>query len=80
MAPISGIYIYIYIKSVILVYHLLCNFYFYLFLSEEQLSIIADKTISEADVDGDGLISFEEFSQTFEKSDIEHKMSIRFLN
>jgi calcineurin B family protein 1 len=48
--------------------------------SEEQLSIIADKTISEADINGDGLISFEEFSKTFEKSDIEHKMSIRFLN
>ncbi|XP_025416551.1 calcineurin B homologous protein 1 [Sipha flava] len=49
-------------------------------ISEEQLSIIADKTISEADINGDGLISFEEFSKTFEKSDIEHKMSIRFLN
>jgi len=49
-------------------------------ISEEQLSVIADKTISEADVDGDGLISFEEFSKTFEKSDIENKMSIRFLN
>ncbi|XP_050546897.1 calcineurin B homologous protein 1 [Daktulosphaira vitifoliae] len=49
-------------------------------ISEEQLSIIADKTISEADIDGDGLISFEEFSKTFEKSDIENKMSIRFLN
>jgi len=48
--------------------------------SEEQLSIIADKTISEADIDEDGLISFDEFSKTFEKSDIEHKMSIRFLN
>lgn len=48
--------------------------------SEEQLSIIADKTISEADINEDGLISFEEFSKTFEKSDIEHKMSIRFLN
>jgi len=50
------------------------------FFSEEQLSIIADKTISEADVDADGLISFDEFSKTFEKSDIENKMSIRFLN
>ncbi|CAI6347433.1 unnamed protein product [Macrosiphum euphorbiae] len=49
-------------------------------ISEEQLSIIADKTISEADVDEDGLISFDEFSKTFEKSDIENKMSIRFLN
>lgn len=76
MEPISGIHI----KSVILAYILLSDFYFYLFYSEDQLSIIADKTITEADVDGDGLISFEEFSQTFEKSDIEHKMSIRFLN
>ncbi|XP_026822245.1 calcineurin B homologous protein 1 [Rhopalosiphum maidis] len=49
-------------------------------ISEEQLSIIADKTISEADIDEDGLISFDEFNKTFEKSDIEHKMSIRFLN
>jgi len=49
-------------------------------ISEEQLSIIADKTISEADIDEDGLISFDEFNKTFEKSDIENKMSIRFLN
>lgn len=67
-------------------YTVICLFLFFdnviliLIFSEEQLSIIADKTISEADVDEDGLISFEEFSKTFEKSDIEHKMSIRFLN
>jgi len=65
---------------------MICTFFFsdskilIFFFSEEQLSIIADKTISEADIDEDGLISFDEFSKTFEKSDIEHKMSIRFLN
>lgn len=62
-------------------FHILKLYYYYFFFfSEEQLSIIADKTISEADVDEDGFISFDEFCKTFEKSDIEHKMSIRFLN
>ena len=32
-------------------------------ISEEQLGSIADRTIAEADQDGDGMIGFEEFSR-----------------
>ena len=32
-------------------------------ISDEQLGIIADRTLSEADDDQDGYISFEEFSK-----------------
>ncbi|KAI0231611.1 Calcineurin B homologous protein 1 [Lamellibrachia satsuma] len=49
-------------------------------ISEEQLGSIADRTIAEADQDGDGLIGFDEFVKVMEHVDIEQKMSIRFLN
>lgn len=49
-------------------------------ISEEQLLSIADRTIRESDTDGDGMINFEEFCKTLERSEVEHKMSIRFLN
>lgn len=49
-------------------------------ISNEQLSSIADRTIMEADQDGDNMISFEEFCATLAKTDVEEKMSIRFLN
>jgi calcineurin B family protein 1 len=49
-------------------------------ISEEQLMSIAERTILEADTDGDGMISFDEFSKVLERSEVEHKMSIRFLN
>lgn len=49
-------------------------------ISEEQLGSIADRTIAEADQDGDGMIGFEEFSRVMERVDVEQKMSIRFLN
>uniref|UniRef100_K1RFQ9 Sulfhydryl light chain n=1 Tax=Magallana gigas TaxID=29159 RepID=K1RFQ9_MAGGI len=49
-------------------------------ISEEQLGSIADRTISEADTDGDNQISFEEFVQAMERVDVEQKMSIRFLH
>ncbi|XP_072164995.1 calcineurin B homologous protein 1-like [Diadema setosum] len=49
-------------------------------ITEEQLSAIADRTITEADLDNDGQISFEEFESALEKSEVEHMMSIRFLN
>lgn len=45
-----------------------------------QLQSIAERTIAEADVDNDGSISFEEFCRAMEKTDIEQKMSIRFLH
>ncbi|KAL4238858.1 Ca2+-binding actin-bundling protein (actinin) [Mactra antiquata] len=49
-------------------------------ISEEQLNSIADRTISEADEDGDSRISFTEFTKVMERVDVEQKMSIRFLN
>lgn len=49
-------------------------------ISEEQLSSIAERTILEADQDGDQMISFEEFCKALQRTDVEQKMSIRFLN
>lgn len=48
--------------------------------SEEQLVSIAERTIVEADKDGDQMISFQEFCSALERTDVEQKMSIRFLN
>ncbi|MBN3309996.1 CHP1 protein, partial [Amia calva] len=48
-------------------------------VTNEQLESIADRTIQEADLDGDSAISFEEFRKSLEKVNIDHKMSIRFL-
>ncbi|KAI7800558.1 calcineurin B homologous protein 2 [Triplophysa rosa] len=48
-------------------------------VTEEQLDSIVDRTIQEADLDGDDAISFEEFRKSLEKVNIDHKMSIRFL-
>ncbi|XP_015784369.1 calcineurin B homologous protein 1 [Tetranychus urticae] len=49
-------------------------------ISNEQLASIADRTIMEADKDGDQCISFEEFCNILERTDVEEKMSIRFLH
>ncbi|GMR60518.1 hypothetical protein PMAYCL1PPCAC_30713 [Pristionchus mayeri] len=49
-------------------------------ITADQLDKIADRTIEEADADQDGKISFDEFCKAMEKTDIEDKMSIRFLN
>merc|ERR1712038_916614 len=49
-------------------------------ISPEQLLSIAERTILEADEDKDELISFEEFVKVLERTDVEQKMSIRFLN
>jgi len=46
----------------------------------EQLLSIAERTIIEADTDRDNLISFEEFAKVLERTDVEQKMSIRFLS
>nr|CAG4711957.1 unnamed protein product [Naegleria fowleri] len=46
-------------------------------LSDVQLQQIVDKTILEADDDGDGKISFEEFAKTLTHQDLENKMTIR---
>uniref|UniRef100_A0A8C5WM31 Calcineurin like EF-hand protein 1 n=1 Tax=Leptobrachium leishanense TaxID=445787 RepID=A0A8C5WM31_9ANUR len=49
-------------------------------ISDDQLGSIADRTIQEADQDGDSAISFSEFVKVLEKVDVEQKMSIRFLH
>jgi len=46
----------------------------------EQLLSIAERTIIEADTDKDNMISFEEFAKVLERTDVEQKMSIRFLS
>ncbi|CAG0883049.1 unnamed protein product [Cyprideis torosa] len=48
-------------------------------ISEEQLTSIAERTIVEADQDGDQNISFQEFCSALERTEVEQKMSIRFL-
>nr|XP_008536013.1 PREDICTED: calcineurin B homologous protein 2 [Equus przewalskii] len=48
-------------------------------VTEEQLESIAERTVQEADEDGDGAVSFLEFAKSLEKMDIEQKMSIRIL-
>ncbi|XP_026686857.1 calcineurin B homologous protein 1-like [Diaphorina citri] len=49
-------------------------------ISEEQLTSIAERTILEADQNGDQMISFDEFCKALERTDVEQKMSIRFLS
>jgi len=49
-------------------------------ICEEQLVSIAERTIMEADADKDNLISFDEFKKVLERTDVEQKMSIRFLS
>ncbi|CAD5226163.1 unnamed protein product [Bursaphelenchus okinawaensis] len=49
-------------------------------VSDEQLDSIVDRTIGEADQVQDGQISFEEFCKAMQKTDVEQKMSIRFLS
>ncbi|KAJ6663826.1 hypothetical protein lerEdw1_009905 [Lerista edwardsae] len=48
-------------------------------VTDEQLECITDRTIQEADRDGDNAISFDEFAKSVEKLNIEHKMSLRIL-
>ncbi|KAI8608253.1 hypothetical protein BC830DRAFT_1072235, partial [Chytriomyces sp. MP71] len=45
-------------------------------LKDQQLQQIVDKTIMEADKDGDGKISFEEFSKVVENTDIARQMTL----
>ncbi|CAH8599204.1 unnamed protein product [Schistosoma turkestanicum] len=48
-------------------------------ITVEQINNIGERTMAEADLDGDGYISYTEFVQAFDNVDIEQKMSIRFL-
>lgn len=45
-------------------------------LKDAQLQQIVDKTIMEADLDGDGKISFEEFKNMVENTDISQSMTL----
>lgn len=49
-------------------------------IGQEQLNSIAERTILEADQMGQGMISFEDFCKALDRTDVEQKMSIRFLN
>uniref|UniRef100_A0A915D534 EF-hand domain-containing protein n=1 Tax=Ditylenchus dipsaci TaxID=166011 RepID=A0A915D534_9BILA len=49
-------------------------------VSKEKVESIAERTMREADKDSDGSITFQEFCKAMEKTDIEQKMSFRFLN
>lgn len=49
-------------------------------ISQEQLNSIAERTIVEADQSGEGKISFDDFCKALERTHVEQKMSIRFLN
>uniref|UniRef100_A0A0K0ER03 Calcineurin B homologous protein 1 n=1 Tax=Strongyloides stercoralis TaxID=6248 RepID=A0A0K0ER03_STRER len=49
-------------------------------ITTDQLECIADRTITEADTNNDGKISFEEFCKAMDKTDIEQRMSIRFIS
>jgi len=48
-------------------------------LKEQQLQQIVDKTIMEADTDGDGKLSFEEFKQVVANTDIAKQMTLEAL-
>ncbi|KKA29455.1 hypothetical protein TD95_003118 [Thielaviopsis punctulata] len=45
-------------------------------LKDQQLQQIVDKTIMEADLDGDGRISFEEFTKMVENTDVSMSMTV----
>ena len=46
-------------------------------VSQDQLHMIAERTISEADTDADNCISFDEFFKILEHTDVDIKMSIK---
>ena len=48
-------------------------------VSEEQLSGIAERAILETDRDGTQSITLREFCQVLARTDVEHKMTIRFF-
>lgn len=45
-------------------------------LKDSQLQQIVDKTIVEADLDGDGKVSFDEFKRMVEGTDIARQMVV----
>lgn len=49
-------------------------------ISQDQLNSIAERTIVEADQTGMGKITFDDFCKALSRTEVEQKMSIRFLN
>ena len=45
-------------------------------LGDAQLQQVVDKTIMEADADGDGRLSYEEFVKLIEANDISRQMTV----
>ena len=45
-------------------------------LRDNQLQQIVDKTIMEADLDGDGKVSFQDFIKMVETTDVAQKMTL----
>ncbi|KAF2368330.1 EF-hand domain [Trinorchestia longiramus] len=48
-------------------------------ITEDQLISIAERTMLEADADNNQMITFQEFCTILERTDVEQKMSIKFL-
>ena len=42
---------------------------------QEQIALIVDRVVSEADKDNDGFINFEEFKDAINKLNVEEKMA-----
>ena len=51
------------------------NNYFFIFFSHDQLVMIADRIVNEADKTEDGSICFEEFQEALADLDFEGKMA-----
>lgn len=47
-------------------------------LSDVQLQQLVDRTIAQADLDGDGLLSFEEFRRVVEQLGIAQKLTLKY--
>ena len=48
---------------------------FWMHYRQEQLALIVDRVVSEADKDNDGFINFEEFKNAINKLNVEEKMA-----
>lgn len=49
-------------------------------ISQEQLAQIAERTLQESRTDDDRTITFEAFKEVMRRTEVDHKMSVRFLD